>query len=91
MHLLHRIDRITVFCVYRAVCNRLVGDIDLPAEAAKLMDKGDVQAGPDLSGITRRTYRIVQEDATGRTIVELERAATEDTSSECVSRVRTAS
>ena len=56
---------------------RILG-IDLPAEAAKLQSGGDPEAGPDLSTITRRTYRVTREDNLGRSVAEIERAAPGD-------------
>ena len=47
--------------------------LDLPAEAAKLATGADPNAGPDLSGITQRTFRITQPELLGRTVQEAER------------------
>lgn len=47
---------------------------DLPAEAAKLVTGDDPEAGPDLSKITRRTYRVTSIEFLDRNIGELERA-----------------
>lgn len=47
--------------------------IDLPTEAAKLEASANISTGPDLSQITRRTYRITREENLGRTVQELER------------------
>ena len=49
--------------------------IDLPAEAAKLVSGDSAQGGPDLSRLTRRTYRITSLKHVDQTIVEMERAA----------------
>ncbi len=49
--------------------------IDLPAEAAKLTGGGDPEAGPDLSAITRRTYRITDTGQLDKTVIEIERGA----------------
>jgi putative transport protein len=49
--------------------------IDLPAEAAKLTGGGDPEAGPDLSAITRRTYRITDAGQRDKTVIEIEREA----------------
>lgn len=46
--------------------------IDLPAEAAKLETGNDPEAGPDLSRVTRRTYRVTRAEKLGRTIAEME-------------------
>jgi putative transport protein len=51
---------------------RILG-IDLPAEAAKLRGGRDPEAGPDLSRITRRTYRVTNVEDIDKTILELER------------------
>lgn len=51
---------------------RVLG-IDLPAEAAKLSSGEDPEAGPDLSSITRRTYRVTNVEDVHKTILELER------------------
>jgi putative transport protein len=53
---------------------RVLG-IDLPAEAAKLSSGGDPEAGPDLSTVTRRTYRINNLEHIHQTVVEMEREA----------------
>jgi putative transport protein len=53
---------------------RVLG-IDLPAEAAKLSSGGDPEAGPDLSTVTRRTYRITNLEHIHQTVVEMEREA----------------
>jgi putative transport protein len=47
--------------------------VDLPAEAAKLAGGGDPDAGPDLSRLTRRTYRVTHVEDIDKTILELER------------------
>ena len=51
---------------------RILG-IDLPAEAVKLSGGRDPEAGPDLSRITRRTYRVTNVEDIDKTILELER------------------
>jgi len=53
---------------------RMLG-VDLPAEAAKLAVADDTGAPPDLTTITRRTYRITKADRLDRTIREMEREA----------------
>jgi putative transport protein len=53
---------------------RLVG-IDLPAEAARLVSASGGAGAPDLSRITRRTYRITRADKLERTVGEVERAS----------------
>lgn len=58
---------------------RILG-IDLPAEAAKLEGNDTAQGAPDLSGVTRRTYRITNVDNVDQTIVEIERALLGDIS-----------
>jgi putative transport protein len=50
-------------------------DIDLPAEAAKLMVGKAARGGPDLSEVTRRTYRVTRTDELDRTVGEIERGA----------------
>ena len=55
-------------------------NIDLPAEAARLQVGGDPEAGPDLSRVTRRTYRVTKADPLGRSISELELAVAGDVS-----------
>lgn len=49
-------------------------NIDLPAEAAKLDGGEDPEAAPDLSGYSRRTYRVTREEYLDRTIEDIERA-----------------
>lgn len=49
--------------------------IDLPAEAAKLTSGVDPDAGPDLSRLTRRTYRVTHVPDSDKSIWELERAS----------------
>jgi putative transport protein len=51
---------------------RVLG-IDLPAEAAKLTGGADPEAGPDLSRLTRRTYRVTHVEDIDKTLMELER------------------
>jgi len=46
--------------------------IDLAAEAAKLESEAGWSAAPDLSQITRRTYRITREEHLDNTVAELE-------------------
>ena len=46
---------------------------DLPAEAAKLVTGDDPEAGPDLSKITRRTYRVTNIEHLNKNVRELER------------------
>ena len=53
---------------------RLLG-IDLPAEAARLVSAAGGTGAPDLSGITRRTYRITKPGKLERTVGEVERAS----------------
>ena len=52
--------------------------IDLPTEAAKLQSGDDPDAGPDLSRIARRTYRITKPELLGRSTFELERATSRE-------------
>ena len=47
---------------------------DLPAEAAKLVTGKDPEAGPDLTAISRRTYRVTSTKYLKMNVVELERA-----------------
>lgn len=54
--------------------------LDLPAEAAKLACGGEMDSEPDLSGITRRIYRITREKYLGRTVHEVRLAAPGDIS-----------
>jgi putative transport protein len=54
--------------------------LDLPAEAAKLQGGNDPEAGPDLSRVTRRTYRVDKEDLLDRSISEMELASPRDVS-----------
>jgi putative transport protein len=54
--------------------------LDLPAEAAKLQGGDDPEAGPDLSRVTRRTYRVDKEDLLDRSISEMELASPRDVS-----------
>jgi putative transport protein len=49
--------------------------IDLPAEAAKLMAGAGQEVGPDLSRVTRRTYRLTRPEGLDRTVGEIERDA----------------
>ncbi|MEP4484891.1 MAG: TrkA C-terminal domain-containing protein [Halioglobus sp.] len=58
---------------------RVLG-IDLPAEAAKLESGNDPEAGPDISKITRRTYRVTKSEKLGRSVYEMELAAPRDVS-----------
>lgn len=58
---------------------RILG-IDLPAEAAKLVSGDDAQGKPDLSRVTRRTYRITSLENVDQTIVEIELAMLGDIS-----------
>ena len=58
---------------------RVLG-LDLPAEAAKLASGDDLESGPDLSEITRRTYRITKEKFIGRTLREVKLAVPKDIS-----------
>ncbi len=46
--------------------------IDLPAEAAKLPGGSDSDAGPDLSRIMRRTYRVTKAELLERSVFEME-------------------
>ncbi len=46
--------------------------IDLVAEAARLEAPADASASPDLSQISRRTYRVTREEHLGQTVAELE-------------------
>jgi putative transport protein len=50
---------------------RVLG-IDLPAEAAKLTGGGDPDAGPDLSQLSVRTYRVTNLEHVTKTVVEME-------------------
>ncbi len=54
--------------------------IDLPAEAAKLATGNDPEAGPDLSRITSRTYRVTKSEQLDRSIYETELATPRDVS-----------
>jgi len=54
--------------------------LDLPAEAAKLAKEGEMESGPDLSGITHRIYRITQEKHIGKAVRKIRLAAPEDMS-----------
>jgi len=56
---------------------RVLG-VDLPAEAAKLESGDDLGKGPDLSGVTRRTYRVTKEKYLDQTVRELRMAAPMD-------------
>ena len=56
---------------------RVLG-LDLPAEAAKLASGDDLDKGPDLSEITRRTYRITKEKNLDRTVREVRLKAPKD-------------
>ncbi len=47
--------------------------IDLPAEAAKLQGGDDPDAGPDLSRISHRTYRVTNPEYLESSILEMER------------------
>lgn len=47
--------------------------LDLPTEAAKLTGGADPEAGPDLSRLTRRAYRITHVEDGDKTVLELER------------------
>ncbi len=58
---------------------RILG-IDLPAEAAKMVSGDDAQGKPDLSRVTRRTFRITNLDNVDQTIVEMERSMLGDIS-----------
>lgn len=49
--------------------------IDLPAEAAKLETGSSPDAGPDLSRVTRRTYRVTNLEHVGQTVIEQEKEA----------------
>ncbi len=53
---------------------RLLG-IDLPAEAARLDGGEDPEATPDISGFSRRTYRVTREEFLDRSITDIEHAA----------------
>ena len=53
---------------------RLLG-VDLPAEAARLESAAGGTGAPDLSGITRRTYRVTKADRLERTVGEVERSS----------------
>ena len=52
--------------------------IDLPAEAAKLMTGDNPEAGPDLSTVTRRTYRITTQENLRLSVEEIEKTARKD-------------
>jgi putative transport protein len=52
---------------------RLLG-IDLPAEAARMDGGKDPEAAPDISGFSRRTYRVTREEYLDRSIEDIERA-----------------
>ncbi|TDJ28448.1 MAG: hypothetical protein E2O59_06035 [Gammaproteobacteria bacterium] len=56
----------------------LVLKIDLPAEAAKLQSAEDPDAGPDLTKISRRTYRVTNDAHLGLTVVQMEFTAPRD-------------
>ena len=56
---------------------RVLG-LDLPAEAAKLESADDMEKGPDLSEITRRSYRITKEKNLDRTLREIRLKAPKD-------------
>jgi putative transport protein len=49
--------------------------IDLAAEAAKLESASGVVAGPSLSDVARRTYRVTRTDSLDQSIEQIERAA----------------
>ena len=53
---------------------RVLG-IDLPAEAAKISGGSDPEAGPDLSRVTRRTYRVTNIQDIDQTVLEMEQEA----------------
>lgn len=61
-------------------------NIDLPAEAAKLVSGNDPEAGPDISRITRRTYRITKSEKLDRSVYEMELATPRDVSIAIVRR-----
>jgi putative transport protein len=48
-------------------------DIDLPAEAVKLEGDMATPIAPDLSAISRRTYRLTNEKYVGRSVKEIQR------------------
>jgi putative transport protein len=50
-------------------------DVDLAAEAARLEAGVGLAKGPDLSAITRRTFRVTRSASLGRTVTEMELAA----------------
>jgi putative transport protein len=52
--------------------------IDLPAEAAKLMTGDNPEAGPDLSKVTRRAYRVTSPENLHLSVVDIERFAPKD-------------
>jgi len=54
--------------------------IDLPAEAAKLVSGDNPEAGPDLSKVTRRTYRVTNPENLHMSVVDIERFAPKDLS-----------
>ena len=60
--------------------------IDLPAEAAKLISGKGPEAGPDLSQVTRRTYRVTKAEHLERSVLELERVASNDVSVAAIRR-----
>ncbi|MFW2367834.1 MAG: aspartate:alanine exchanger family transporter [Desulforhopalus sp.] len=60
--------------------------VDLPAEAAKLNSNDGALSGPNLSEITRRTYRVTQEKYLGLSVQEIQMAAPEDISVAAIRR-----
>ncbi len=46
--------------------------LDLPAEAAKLVGNNATFMAPDLSDITRRTYRVTKEQAVGQSVWDVQ-------------------
>ena len=61
-------------------------NIDLPAEAAKMQGGDDPEAGPDLSRVTRRTYRITKSEHLGSSVYEMELATPRDVSFAAIRR-----
>jgi putative transport protein len=60
--------------------------IDLPAEAAKIAGGNDALSGPNLSEITRRTYRITREEYLDRKVQSIQAAAPGDVSIAAIRR-----
>jgi putative transport protein len=61
-------------------------NIDLPAEAAKMQMGDDPEAGPDLSRVTRRTYRVTKSEQLEHSIYEIELATPRDVSFAAIRR-----